>query len=109
MALPTLLMSGERSRRSALAVADVLASIWPQATTARFTRVGHLGPMTHAPVVNEAIAQHLDFVVNAGRTRPKSARASVIHMHDGLISRGRRAGTRARALRAERMPPPNPS
>ena len=57
--LPTLLMSGARSRPSALQLVDRLASAWPHAEVVRFPKLGHLGPITHPAQVNPRIAQFL--------------------------------------------------
>jgi pimeloyl-ACP methyl ester carboxylesterase len=60
--LPTLLMSGARSRPSALQLVDRLAGAWPHAKSVRFPKLGHLGPITHAAQVNAQIARFLEDV-----------------------------------------------
>ena len=64
--LPTLLMSGARSRPSALQLADRLASAWPHAEIMRFPKLGHLGPITHGAQVNAQIALFLVAVATDG-------------------------------------------
>lgn len=57
--VPVLLMRGTASRRSAHAVADILQETLPRVEVVEFDSVGHMGPLTHAPRVNEAIARFL--------------------------------------------------
>jgi len=57
--VPTLLMSGARSRRAALALVDMLAEAWPHAQLQRFANAGHLAPMTQARPVNAHIERFL--------------------------------------------------
>jgi pimeloyl-ACP methyl ester carboxylesterase len=54
--VPVLYMLGERSPQSAHAVAEVLVPALPNVTVLRFEKLGHMGPVTHPQVVNEAIA-----------------------------------------------------
>jgi pimeloyl-ACP methyl ester carboxylesterase len=58
--MPVLYLIGGRSPRPAHAVAEVLLPALPQAQVQRFPELGHMGPLTHAPVVNAAIADFLD-------------------------------------------------
>ncbi len=58
--VPTLLMSGARSRRSTLAIAGGLAAAWPQALVRRFDRLGHLGPIVDPVSVNAEIVRHVE-------------------------------------------------
>ena len=53
--VPVLLMSGARSQPSAHAVARLLHSALPRVTVIRFEELGHMGPVTHPGVVNDAI------------------------------------------------------
>ena len=58
--LPVLLMTGTVSPASSRGVARLLASTLPRVQTLEFDGVGHMGPITHGALVNEAIAQFLD-------------------------------------------------
>ncbi len=58
--LPVLYMVGKRSTVSALAVARLLAPALPRVELIEFDALGHMGPMTHAQPVNEAIARFLE-------------------------------------------------
>lgn len=57
--LPVLLMSGNVSPVSSLAVARLLAGAMPRVRTISFEGVGHMGPLTHSDLVNAAIARFL--------------------------------------------------
>lgn len=54
-----LLLSGERSPTAARRVAAILASALPNAELVTVAGAGHMGPLTHAAIVNDAIAAHL--------------------------------------------------
>ncbi len=56
---PVLLLSGERSPAAARRVTSILAGALPAAKLVTVEGAGHMGPLTHASVVNEAIAAHL--------------------------------------------------
>lgn len=58
--VPTLLLSGERSPLTERRVIERLGAALPRATVRFFPGVGHMGPISHAPLVNEAIASHLE-------------------------------------------------
>jgi pimeloyl-ACP methyl ester carboxylesterase len=58
--IPVLYMTGGRSPRSSLAVADLLLPALSRATPARFADLGHMGPITHPETVNAAIASFVD-------------------------------------------------
>jgi pimeloyl-ACP methyl ester carboxylesterase len=58
--VPVLYMVGERSTASAHGVARLLAGALPQVEMRRFERIGHMGPITHPDVVNEAIERFLE-------------------------------------------------
>jgi pimeloyl-ACP methyl ester carboxylesterase len=60
---PVLLMTGDRSPRSSLSVADLLASTLPNVRRVRFPELGHMAPVTHPEPVNAAIAAFLYEVV----------------------------------------------
>lgn len=56
---PTLLLGGERSPMTERRVIERLGAALPHATVRFFPGVGHMGPISHAPLVNEAITAHL--------------------------------------------------
>jgi pimeloyl-ACP methyl ester carboxylesterase len=58
--MPVLYMVGKRSTASALGVARLLAHALPRVELVEFDELGHMGPITHAEPVNEAIARLLD-------------------------------------------------
>lgn len=58
--VPVLLMTGERSPRSSLSVADLLSATLPQVRRVRFDQLGHMAPVTHPDPVNAEIARFLD-------------------------------------------------
>jgi pimeloyl-ACP methyl ester carboxylesterase len=58
--LPTLLMVGERSPASSRGVAQVLAQLLPDLRVVELPGLGHMGPVTHADVVNAEIERFLD-------------------------------------------------
>jgi pimeloyl-ACP methyl ester carboxylesterase len=55
--VPVLYMVGEKSRESAHAVARVLVPVLRHVRTVRLPGVGHMGPVTHAEMINAEIAQ----------------------------------------------------
>jgi pimeloyl-ACP methyl ester carboxylesterase len=57
---PTLLMAGTTSPLTERRVVERLAASLPHATVQWLDGVGHMGPISHAAIVNEAIAAHLD-------------------------------------------------
>ncbi len=57
--MPVLLMSGQRSPVSSLAVAARLAPVLPRVEQVEFDGIGHMGPITHADRVNGAVAAFL--------------------------------------------------
>ncbi len=59
LTMPVLLMVGRNSPASARAVARLLARTLPRLETLEFEGLGHMGPVTHAEVVNPAIAEFL--------------------------------------------------
>jgi len=56
---PTLLLTGEKSPPVARRVQEHLARTIPHATLQVVEGAGHMGPITHAPLVNDAIARHI--------------------------------------------------
>ena len=53
---PCLLMTGERSRASALGVAAQLRQVLPRLSTVEIPGAGHMAPVTHPEPTNAAIA-----------------------------------------------------
>lgn len=58
--VPVLLLQGERTRRPAHRIAELLASALPDVVREVARDAGHMGPMTHAAAVNARIGAHLD-------------------------------------------------
>jgi pimeloyl-ACP methyl ester carboxylesterase len=56
---PTLVMAGANSPFTERLVVEKLGAALPRATVRLFPGVGHMGPISHAPVVNAAIAAHV--------------------------------------------------
>ncbi|WP_140798264.1 alpha/beta fold hydrolase [Myxococcus xanthus] len=59
IAVPTLLLGGERTPTFERRVLDTLARVLPRAELQVFPGVGHMGPITHARDVNAAILRHV--------------------------------------------------
>ncbi len=59
IAAPTLVMGGGNSPLTERRVVERLGDILPRATVRMFPDVGHMGPVSHAAIVNGAIAAHL--------------------------------------------------
>jgi pimeloyl-ACP methyl ester carboxylesterase len=59
LTMPVLVMTGARSTASAHGVARRLVPALPNATSIEFPGLGHMGPITHAEVVNEAVERFL--------------------------------------------------
>ena len=57
--VPVLYMLGTRSPESALAVARLLVPVLPRVRVVEFDGLGHMGPITHPEVVNDAIMAFL--------------------------------------------------
>jgi pimeloyl-ACP methyl ester carboxylesterase len=57
--VPTLILGGELSPRTERRVVERLGQALPRASVRVFHGVGHMGPISHAPLVNEAIVAHL--------------------------------------------------
>ena len=71
--VPALYLTGGRSTVAAHAVARLLGSVLPRVERAEIADAGHMGPITHAGVVNDAIAQflaRLPRAPRAGSSRP---------------------------------------
>ena len=69
--VPVLFMTGTDSPASSLGVARLLTGALPRAEVVRFEGLGHMGPVTHPEVVNEAIRAFLERVTSSG---PKAGR-----------------------------------
>lgn len=57
--VPVLLMTGMRSTASAHGVVKILAAALPRVEVIAFEGLGHMGPITHPDIVNEAVARFL--------------------------------------------------
>jgi pimeloyl-ACP methyl ester carboxylesterase len=60
--VPVLYMTGKKSPASSLGVARVLTPVLPRVEVVEFAALGHMGPLTHPEVVNEAICRFLEKV-----------------------------------------------
>jgi pimeloyl-ACP methyl ester carboxylesterase len=58
--VPVLYMVGKRSTPSAHGVARLLVNALPRVEVVEFETLGHMGPVTHPDLVNEAIGQFLE-------------------------------------------------
>jgi pimeloyl-ACP methyl ester carboxylesterase len=58
--VPVLYMTGRRSTASALGVARLLRPTLPRAEAIEFDAAGHMGPITHPELVNDAIAAFIE-------------------------------------------------
>lgn len=58
--IPVLLMKGKLSPASSLGVARLLAKTLPRVEVVEFEGLGHMGPVTHPEVVNEAVSRFLE-------------------------------------------------
>lgn len=56
---PTLLLAGERTQPAERRTVERLAAALPHATLQMFPGLGHMGPITHGPLVNDAIVAHI--------------------------------------------------
>jgi pimeloyl-ACP methyl ester carboxylesterase len=61
---PTLVLGGARTRLAERRVVEKLGAALPNATARLIPDLGHMGPISHAALVNDAIATHLR--ANAG-------------------------------------------
>lgn len=59
--VPALFLGGEASPPVERRVVEKLAAALPHATARFFPGVGHMGPISHAPLINDAITAHLQF------------------------------------------------
>ena len=72
--IPVLYMVGTKSPASSLGVARVLTRVLPQVKVVTFDGLGHMGPLTHPEIVNEAVARFVD--ENQPLARPSPSRVS---------------------------------
>ena len=56
---PALIMRGEHAPAPTKLIAETLPTLMPSAYLTIFAGAGHMGPLTHAPEVNAAIARHI--------------------------------------------------
>jgi pimeloyl-ACP methyl ester carboxylesterase len=68
--VPVLYMTGARSTASARGVARLLCATLPRVELLEFGDAGHMGPITHAGPVNEAIAQFVARLLAAPGAEP---------------------------------------
>jgi pimeloyl-ACP methyl ester carboxylesterase len=59
---PTLLLGGERTQPAERRVLEKLATTLPNAKLHVLAGLGHMGPITHASLVNTALVAHIDSV-----------------------------------------------
>jgi len=69
LAFPVLLMRGERGPAPTRLIAETLAELLPAGRLVVIGGAGHMGPLTHAPLVFATIARHI-------ATAPRSAVAA---------------------------------
>ena len=60
LAIPVLYMTGKNSPASSRGVARLLTRALPRVEVVEFIGLGHMGPVTHPEIVNEAISSFLD-------------------------------------------------
>lgn len=56
---PVLLLGGEKSPAAARRVVAILSEAFPRGRRLTVSGAGHMGPLTHATMVNEAIVAHI--------------------------------------------------
>jgi pimeloyl-ACP methyl ester carboxylesterase len=64
--VPVLYMTGKESPPSSLGVARLLTGALPRVEVLRFEGLGHMGPVTHPAVVNEAVRAFLERTMGPG-------------------------------------------
>lgn len=57
--IPTLVISGQQTRRPTATISARLAELLPEASWVQIAGAGHVGPITHAPAVNALIGGQL--------------------------------------------------
>jgi len=58
--LPVLYMVGKRSAASAKGAARLLTAVLPRVEVLEFDQLGHMGPVTHPEVVNDAVGRFFE-------------------------------------------------
>jgi len=64
--IPILYMTGTESPASSRAVARLLLSVLPNVRHVEFSGIGHMGPVTHAGIVNDVICRFIESTAGAG-------------------------------------------
>lgn len=59
ISVPTLILGGENTPLAERRVVEKLGAALPHATARFFPGVGHMGPISHASLINEAIVAHI--------------------------------------------------
>jgi pimeloyl-ACP methyl ester carboxylesterase len=62
ISIPALILGGELSPLAERRVVEKLGAALPRAIARIFAGVGHMAPISHAPMVNDAILRHLEAV-----------------------------------------------
>jgi pimeloyl-ACP methyl ester carboxylesterase len=62
VSVPITLAMGTRSPKTSRAMAARIAAVNPQAKLVELEGAGHMAPLTHAPLVHEALRRHLEGV-----------------------------------------------
>ncbi|WP_082548838.1 alpha/beta fold hydrolase [Rhizobacter sp. Root404] len=71
LTMPVLCMAGDRSTAAALRIAGVLRRLLPDASHDLLAGVGHLGPITHAALINQRLLRFLETSIpSAHLSRP---------------------------------------
>ena len=85
--MPVLIMRGEHAPRPTRKIAEMLASLVPEARLAVIDGAGHMGPSTHGYLVSELIAAHIGAAEAAiRRRRGDRSRSTAIAGCNGLLS-----------------------
>lgn len=71
--MPVLCMVGAQSPASSRGVARLLTGVLPNVTVTEFDALGHMGPVTHPDVVNEAVATFLARCESPGKRAGRHA------------------------------------
>jgi len=77
--VPVLCMVGAQSPASSRGVTRLLAGVLPNVSVAEFDALGHMGPVTHPDIVNEAVAAFLALCEAPGRHAAEQRTARVAH------------------------------
>ena len=71
LSMPVLIMRGEHAPRPTRMIAELLATVLPDARSTVVGGAGHMGPLTHAVAVGNLIAEHID-AAEAALQRPRN-------------------------------------